>query len=89
MRTVWSSTVALRDIFVRNVAPYKEAGRLRLVRENGRPLRGFRFIPTSGHSPGHSGIEFTSQGKRLIFIGDAFISKVRIHTDTNGRRRFM
>jgi len=71
-------TAAFSDIFVRSVAPYKETDRLRLVRENGRPLKGIRFIPSGGHSPGHSSIEFTSQGKRLIFTGDAFMTKVRL-----------
>jgi len=58
------------------ISSYKASGRLRLVRENGRPFKGVQFIPAQGHSPGHNAIRFTSGDASLTVIGDAWLTKV-------------
>jgi glyoxylase-like metal-dependent hydrolase (beta-lactamase superfamily II) len=31
---------------------------------------GLRLVPLHGHTPGHTGYEFSSQGQRILFWGD-------------------
>ena len=41
-------------------------------------LPGFRLIPATGHRPGHTVVEITSEGKKLLNLGDAFVLPIQV-----------
>ena len=51
-------------------APYIKAGKWH--RFNGKEpiVDGVQLVPLSGHTPGHTGYEFSSKGHRILFWGD-------------------
>jgi len=50
--------------------------RFDLVEENAEVLPGIRFTAAPGHTPGNVMVEITSEGKRLLCIGDIIHSQV-------------
>ena len=42
------------------VAPYAKAGKVRFYQSGEEVVPGMRSRPSPGHTPGHNGIEFTS-----------------------------
>ena len=56
------------------VAPYQAAGRLRTFAEGSAPLPGVRAVSAPGHTPGHTGYLFASQGTQLLVWGDVIHS---------------
>jgi glyoxylase-like metal-dependent hydrolase (beta-lactamase superfamily II) len=61
--------------FARNYFLPNQA-RFDLVEENAEVLPGIRLIAAPGHTPGNVMVEITSQGKRLLCIGDIIHSQV-------------
>jgi glyoxylase-like metal-dependent hydrolase (beta-lactamase superfamily II) len=51
-------------------APYIEAGKWHTFRGSERIVDGMEVIPLPGHTPGHTGYEFSSKGQRILFWGD-------------------
>jgi glyoxylase-like metal-dependent hydrolase (beta-lactamase superfamily II) len=51
-------------------APYIKAGRWRTFSGSERIVDGMQLVPLPGHTPGHTGYEFSSQGKTILFWGD-------------------
>jgi glyoxylase-like metal-dependent hydrolase (beta-lactamase superfamily II) len=52
------------------VAPYVAAGRFKTYTPDEDVLTGLKTVSLFGHTPGHSGYLFTSQGKSLLMWGD-------------------
>ncbi|MCP4568081.1 MAG: MBL fold metallo-hydrolase [FCB group bacterium] len=50
--------------------PLKIAGQLRLVDGGADILPGVRLVKTGGHTAGHMGMEFTSDGKTVVYYAD-------------------
>ncbi|CAB3804719.1 MBL fold metallo-hydrolase [Paraburkholderia fynbosensis] len=55
----------------RSVAPYIEAGRFKTFEAGDMLAPGVRSMPLPGHTPGHTGFVFTSEGERFFTWGDA------------------
>jgi glyoxylase-like metal-dependent hydrolase (beta-lactamase superfamily II) len=53
-----------------SVAPYVAAGRFKTYMPDEEVLTGLKTVSLFGHTPGHSGYLFTSQGKSLLMWGD-------------------
>ncbi|TFV49644.1 MBL fold metallo-hydrolase [Bradyrhizobium niftali] len=53
-----------------SLKPYLETGRLKPFSEGQELSAGIRAIPTTGHTPGHTSYEVTSEGKTLLVWGD-------------------
>ncbi len=51
-------------------APYIKAGKWRTFGDSDQIVDGMQIVPLRGHTPGHTGYEFSSQGKRILFWGD-------------------
>jgi glyoxylase-like metal-dependent hydrolase (beta-lactamase superfamily II) len=51
-------------------APYIEAGKWHRFADSDQIVDGVRIVPLRGHTPGHTGYEFSSQGKKILFWGD-------------------
>ena len=51
-------------------APYIKAGKWRTFSGSQPIVDGMQLVPLQGHTPGHTGYEFSSQGKRILFWGD-------------------
>jgi glyoxylase-like metal-dependent hydrolase (beta-lactamase superfamily II) len=51
-------------------APYIKAGKWHTFSDSDQIVDGMQIVPLRGHTPGHTGYEFTSQGKRILFWGD-------------------
>jgi glyoxylase-like metal-dependent hydrolase (beta-lactamase superfamily II) len=51
-------------------APYIEAGKWHTFSGSERIADGMQLVPLPGHTPGHTGYEFSSKGQRLLFWGD-------------------
>jgi glyoxylase-like metal-dependent hydrolase (beta-lactamase superfamily II) len=51
-------------------APYIKAGKWRTFSGSEPVLDGVRLVPLPGHTPGHTGYEFSSKGKKIFFWGD-------------------
>ena len=41
-------------------------------------LPGFRLIPSTGHRPGHTVVEISSEGKKLLNLGDALVLPLQV-----------
>ena len=52
------------------VAPYAKAGKVRFYQSGEEVVPGMRSRPSPGHTPGHNGIEFTSNGQTMLIWGD-------------------
>jgi glyoxylase-like metal-dependent hydrolase (beta-lactamase superfamily II) len=51
-------------------APYIKAGKWHTFSGSQPIVDGMQLVPLHGHTPGHTGYEFSSQGKRILFWGD-------------------
>jgi glyoxylase-like metal-dependent hydrolase (beta-lactamase superfamily II) len=51
-------------------APYRSAGKWKPLDGSEEIVRGVRGRPIPGHTPGHTGYEFTSNGQTLLVWGD-------------------
>jgi glyoxylase-like metal-dependent hydrolase (beta-lactamase superfamily II) len=51
-------------------APYINAGKWHTFRAFEPIVDGMRLVPLPGHTPGHTGYEFSSQGHKILFLGD-------------------
>ena len=51
-------------------APYIKAGKWHTFSDSDQIVDGMQIVPLRGHTPGHAGYEFSSQGKKILFWGD-------------------
>ena len=51
-------------------APYIQAGKWHTFTDSDQIVGGVQIVPLRGHTPGHTGYEFSSQGKKILFWGD-------------------
>ncbi len=51
-------------------APYIKAGKWHTFNGSDRIVDGMQLVPLPGHTPGHTGYEFSSKGQRILFWGD-------------------
>jgi len=51
-------------------APYIKAGKWHTFTGSDQLLEGMRIVPLHGHTPGHTGYEFSSKGRKILFWGD-------------------
>jgi glyoxylase-like metal-dependent hydrolase (beta-lactamase superfamily II) len=51
-------------------APYIKAGRWHTFGGSEPIVDGMELVPLSGHTPGHTGYEFSSKGQKVLFWGD-------------------
>jgi len=51
-------------------APYLKAGKWHTFNDSEAITDGVRLVPLHGHTPGHTGYEFSSQGQNILFWGD-------------------
>jgi glyoxylase-like metal-dependent hydrolase (beta-lactamase superfamily II) len=50
--------------------PYIKAGKWRTFSGSEAIVDGVRLVPLPGHTPGHTGYEFSSKGQKIMFWGD-------------------
>ena len=51
-------------------APYIKAGKWHTFSGSEPIVDGMQLVPLPGHTPGHTGYEFSSKGQRILFWGD-------------------
>jgi glyoxylase-like metal-dependent hydrolase (beta-lactamase superfamily II) len=51
-------------------APYIKAGKWHTFSGSETIVDGMQLVPLSGHTPGHTGYEFSSKGQKILFWGD-------------------
>jgi glyoxylase-like metal-dependent hydrolase (beta-lactamase superfamily II) len=51
-------------------APYIKAGKWHTFSDSDPIVDGMQLVPLGGHTPGHTGYVFSSQGKQILFWGD-------------------
>src|SRR6267143_1054196 len=51
-------------------APYIKAGTWHTFSDSDQIVDGMQIVPLRGHTPGHTGYELLSQGKKILFWGD-------------------
>jgi glyoxylase-like metal-dependent hydrolase (beta-lactamase superfamily II) len=51
-------------------APYIKAGKWHTFSGSEPVVDGVRVVPLPGHTPGHTGYEFSSKGQKILFWGD-------------------
>jgi glyoxylase-like metal-dependent hydrolase (beta-lactamase superfamily II) len=51
-------------------APYIKAGKWHTFSGSESIVDGMQLVPLPGHTPGHTGYEFSSKGKKILFWGD-------------------
>src|SRR5437899_5178402 len=51
-------------------APYIKAGKWHAFGDSETIVDGMQLIPLRGHTPGHTGYEFSSKGQKILFWGD-------------------
>jgi glyoxylase-like metal-dependent hydrolase (beta-lactamase superfamily II) len=51
-------------------APYIKAGKWHTFRPADTIVASLEIVPLGGHTPGHTGYEFTSEGHKILFSGD-------------------
>src|SRR6266853_637186 len=51
-------------------APYIKAGKWHTFSGSEQIVDGMQLVPLTGHTPGHTGYEFSSKGQRILFWGD-------------------
>jgi glyoxylase-like metal-dependent hydrolase (beta-lactamase superfamily II) len=52
-------------------APYIKAGKWHTFSASETIVDGMRLVPLPGHTPGHTGYEFSSKGQKILFWGDS------------------
>jgi len=66
------------EVFRTRLEPSREAGLLDIADPGEEIAPGVRFIPAPGHTPGHCGVEITSEGERAVYVGDAMLHPVAV-----------
>jgi len=51
-------------------APYIKAGKWHTFSGSEKIVDGMEIVPLPGHTPGHTGYEFSSKGQKILFWGD-------------------
>src|ERR1700676_379480 len=51
-------------------APYIKAGKWHMFSGSEPIVDGMQLVPLPGHTPGHTGYEFSSKGQKILFWGD-------------------
>src|SRR6266849_2941418 len=51
-------------------APYIKAGKWHTFNGSESIVEGMQVVPLPGHTPGHTGYEFSSKGQKILFWGD-------------------
>jgi glyoxylase-like metal-dependent hydrolase (beta-lactamase superfamily II) len=51
-------------------APYIKAGKWHPFSGSETIVDGMQLVPLAGHTPGHTGYEFSSKGQKILFCGD-------------------
>src|ERR1700674_3810109 len=51
-------------------APYIKVGKWRTFNGSEPIVDGMQIVPLPGHTPGHTGYEFSSKGQKILFWGD-------------------
>src|SRR5258706_2188059 len=51
-------------------APYIKIGKWHTFTGSEPIVDGMQFVPLAGHTPGHTGYEFSSKGQKILFLGD-------------------
>jgi len=51
-------------------APYIKAGKRHTFNGSESIVDGMQLVPLPGHTPGHTGYEFSSKGQKILFCGD-------------------
>jgi len=51
-------------------APYIKAGKWHAFSGSEQIVDGMQLVPLPGHTPGHTGYEFSSKGQKILFWGD-------------------
>jgi len=51
-------------------APYIKAGKWHTFSGSEQIVDGMQLVPLPGHTPGHTGYEFSSKGQKILFWGD-------------------
>ena len=51
-------------------APYIRAGKWHTFSGSESIVDGMQLVPLAGHTPGHTGYEFSSKGQQILFCGD-------------------
>src|SRR5258707_541380 len=51
-------------------APYIKTGKWHTFTGSEPIVDGMQFVPLAGHTPGHTGYEFSSKGQKILFLGD-------------------
>jgi glyoxylase-like metal-dependent hydrolase (beta-lactamase superfamily II) len=51
-------------------APYMKAGKWHTFSGSEQIVDGMQLVPLAGHTPGHTGYEFSSKGQKILFWGD-------------------
>ena len=59
------------DLAQASAKPYQAAGKWKPIAPGEEIVPGVRSRPIAGHTPGHTGYEFTSNGQSLLIVGDA------------------
>ncbi len=59
------------DLAQASAKPYQSAGKWKPIVPGAEIVPGVRSRPIVGHTPGHTGYEFTSNGQSLLIVGDA------------------
>jgi glyoxylase-like metal-dependent hydrolase (beta-lactamase superfamily II) len=58
-------------------APYIKAGKWHTFSGSKQIVDGMQLVPLAGHTPGHTGYEFSSKGQKILFWGD-IVHAVRV-----------
>jgi glyoxylase-like metal-dependent hydrolase (beta-lactamase superfamily II) len=58
-------------------APYIKAGKWHTFSGSEPIVDGMQLVPLPGHTPGHTGYEFSSKGQKILFLGD-IVHAVRV-----------
>src|SRR6267142_1288717 len=58
-------------------APYIKAGKWHTFSGSEKIVDGMELVPLPGHTPGHTGYEFSSRGQKVLFWGD-IVHAVRV-----------
>jgi glyoxylase-like metal-dependent hydrolase (beta-lactamase superfamily II) len=60
-------------------APYIKAGKWHTFSDSRQIVDGMQIVPLRGHTPGHTGYEFSSQGKNILFWGDVmYVQRLQV-----------
>lgn len=62
--------VSFFDPAQQSIAPYQQAGRVKTYALGAQLFPGISSIALVGHTPGHNAFMLSSQGEKLVFVGD-------------------